>query len=35
MDQSALGQSDDRIIKLSISPEYRMKKPDFSHVDTD
>ena len=35
MDQSALGQSDHRIIKLSTSPEYRMEKPDFSHVDTD
>ena len=36
MGQNALGQSDCRIFKLTISPEHKdKKKPDFLHVDTD
>ena len=35
MGQNALGQSDCRIFKLTISPERNDEKTDFLHVDTD
>ena len=33
--QNAVGQSDCRIFKLTMSPEHKMKKSDFLHADTD
>ena len=35
MDQNALGQSDCKIFKTTITLEKMIKKPDFLHVDTD
>ena len=35
MGQNALGQSDYRIFKSTISLEQNDEKPDFLHVDTD